>query len=123
MSDLKAWSPAQVLEHAEFKLSLLPHKDSLSCDFYRGVIASIKELQMTQSATEQSAVPTMMGWDKLAERGLVFRINYEILHPLGLAMTYDANTGLSNGAHVASDGVWSFSDEVMSYAANRGWVK
>ncbi|MGC6229222.1 hypothetical protein VU677_00435 [Hafnia paralvei] len=60
MSDLKTWSPAQVLEHAEFKLSLLPHKDSLSCDFYRGVIASIKELQMTQSATEKSAVPSLV---------------------------------------------------------------
>ncbi|AIU74733.1 hypothetical protein AT03_01115 [Hafnia alvei FB1] len=65
----------------------------------------------------------MMGWGKLAERGLVFRINYEILHPLGLAMAYDANTGLSSGAHVAPDGVWNFSDEVLSYAANRGWLK
>lgn len=53
----------------------------------------------------------------------MFRINHEILHPLGLAMAYDANTGLSSGAHVASDGVWSFSDEVMDYAIQRGWRK
>ena len=63
-----------------------------------------------------------VGWRELALRGLVFRINYEVLHPQGLAMMYDPETGNSLGALVASDGVWNYSDEIVKSAKQKGWL-
>ncbi|HAT5671033.1 TPA: DUF3850 domain-containing protein [Salmonella enterica subsp. enterica serovar Typhimurium] len=61
-------------------------------------------------------------WNELAVQGLVFRINYEVLHPQGLAMMYDPETGVSDGALVASDGVWSYSGEIIKCAKQKGWM-
>ncbi|EHF8592063.1 DUF3850 domain-containing protein [Salmonella enterica] len=61
-------------------------------------------------------------WNELAVQGLVFRINYEVLHPQGLAMMYDPETGVSDGALVASDGVWSYSGEIIKSAKQKGWM-
>lgn len=47
-------------------------------------------------------------WNELSKRGLVKRINTEILHPIGLAVFYDPRTGVSNGAMIAPDGVWTY---------------
>ncbi|KJP35663.1 hypothetical protein SR70_22095 [Klebsiella aerogenes] len=63
-----------------------------------------------------------MGWGELAQRGLVFRINYEVLHPQGLAMMYDPATGISDGALLASDGIWNYSDEIIKSAKQKGWL-
>lgn len=35
-----------------------------------------------------------INWTQLSELGLVRKINEEILHPLGLAISYNAATGL-----------------------------
>ncbi|WP_240034223.1 hypothetical protein [Enterobacter sp. 301B] len=39
-----------------------------------------------------------MNWKELSEKGLVFRINHEILHPPGLAVGYEMTNGVSAGA-------------------------
>ncbi|EFB2840268.1 hypothetical protein FHD44_12390 [Escherichia coli] len=57
----------------------------------------------------------------LSARGLVFRINHEIMHQLGLAIMYEPDTGLSGGAMVAVDGMWNYSDEQMERAQQNGW--
>ena len=41
---------------------------------------------------------TIMNWKELSEKGLVFRINHEILHPPGLAVGYEMTNGVSAGA-------------------------
>ncbi|EOV9255608.1 DUF3850 domain-containing protein [Salmonella enterica] len=64
----------------------------------------------------------LMRWNELAVQGLVFRINYEVLHSQGLAMMYDPETGVSDGALVASDGVWSYSGEIIKSAKQKGWM-
>ncbi|EPR1455208.1 DUF7415 domain-containing protein [Citrobacter koseri] len=64
----------------------------------------------------------ILSWSELALRGLVFRINYEVLHPQGLAMMYDPATGISDGALVASDGIWNYSDEIIKSAKQKGWL-
>lgn len=46
----------------------------------------------------------VLDWNQLSERGLIVRINTEILHPLGLAMFRDPETGQSGGAVMSEDG-------------------
>ena len=50
-------------------------------------------------------------WNKASELGLVERINKEILHPLGLAMCRDVDSGVSPSLLIASDGVWNYPDD------------
>ena len=47
-------------------------------------------------------------WNKLSELGLVERINREILHPLGLAVSREPDTGFSNKIFISPDGVFEF---------------
>lgn len=53
-----------------------------------------------------------LSWNELSELGLLYRINKEILHPMGLAIMRDPSTGTSPGAIVSDDGVWIYSNEV-----------
>ncbi len=64
----------------------------------------------------------IVNWKELSERGLVFRINHEIMHQLGLAVMYEPETGMSGGAMVATDGAWNYSDEQMERAQQNGWL-
>lgn len=47
-------------------------------------------------------------WNEASELGLVERINREVLHPLGLAMTRNPETGISENLLIASDGFWEY---------------
>ncbi|EQQ95402.1 hypothetical protein G776_04172 [Escherichia coli HVH 115 (4-4465997)] len=62
----------------------------------------------------------IVNWKELSERGLVFRINHEIMHQLGLAVMYAPETGMSGGAMVATDGAWNYSDEQIERAKQNG---
>lgn len=50
----------------------------------------------------------MVDWNELSKRGLLRKINEEILHPIGLAVCRDPETGISPGAIVSPDGVWTY---------------
>lgn len=45
----------------------------------------------------------------MSNNGLIWKINKEILHPLGLALARDGDT--SPGCMIAPDGKWEFSEE------------
>lgn len=53
-----------------------------------------------------------ISWNELSERGLIIRINKEILHPIGLAVFRDPNTGISQGALIAPDGLWEYDQSI-----------
>lgn len=53
----------------------------------------------------------VLDWNELSDRGLIERINREVLHPLGLAMMRDPTTGQSRGAIVSPDGVWQYPEK------------
>lgn len=53
-----------------------------------------------------------VSWNELSARGLIVRINKEILHPIGLAVFRDPKTGISQGALIAADGVWEYDQSV-----------
>lgn len=59
----------------------------------------------------------IIDWNELSRRGLLVRINREILHPLGLSVCRDPATGLSPGAVVSDDGVWVYPEDEKNEGA------
>ena len=55
-----------------------------------------------------------INWNQIAELGLLERINREVMHPLGLAVCRDTESGVSPGALIADDGVWEFAPGMIS---------
>ncbi|MFJ5321056.1 MULTISPECIES: DUF7415 domain-containing protein [Pectobacterium] len=53
-------------------------------------------------------------WNEISRRGLLVRINNEIMHPIGLAIFRDPDSGVSGGALVADDGVWQYAESVRT---------
>lgn len=49
----------------------------------------------------------VVDWNELSRRGLLIRINKEILHPIGLAVCRSED-GISAGALVSDDGKWEY---------------
>lgn len=58
--------------------------------------------------------PEIIDWNEISQRGLLVRINREIMHPLGLAVCRDPATGTSPGAVVSEDGPWIYPDDVAA---------
>lgn len=55
-----------------------------------------------------------INWNQMSELGLIEKINREMLHPLGLAMSRNSETGASYGVFVADDGVFAYSNNFRS---------
>lgn len=55
-----------------------------------------------------------INWNQMSELGLIERINREVLHPIGLAMSRDIETGSSDSIFVADDGAWAYPEEMKS---------
>lgn len=49
-------------------------------------------------------------WNQISELGLLEKINREIMHPIGLALSRNPETGVSERALVADDGVWEYAE-------------
>jgi hypothetical protein len=54
----------------------------------------------------------IIDWNEISQRGLLVRINQEIMHPLGLAICRDPETGTSPGAVVSDDGPWVYPEDL-----------
>ena len=48
-----------------------------------------------------------INFNELSDYGLIWKINKEVLHPLGLALARNED-GTSNGCIVAPDGAWEY---------------
>ncbi|WP_458379214.1 DUF7415 domain-containing protein [Pseudomonas chlororaphis] len=59
-------------------------------------------------------------WNEISRRGLLVRINREIMHPLGLAICRIPETGVSPGAIISPDGPFVFADDVDKAIAADG---
>lgn len=55
-----------------------------------------------------------INWNQMSELGLIERINREILHPLGLAVSREVESGVSKKVFVAGDGVFEYASEINS---------
>ncbi|MCO7537809.1 hypothetical protein NJH24_23885 [Pseudomonas asiatica] len=58
--------------------------------------------------------PKFIDWNEISDRGLLVRINREIMHPLGLAVARDPATGRSPGAVVSDDGPFVYAEDTLS---------
>lgn len=58
----------------------------------------------------------IIDWNELSRRGLLARINREILHPLGLAVCRNPETGVSPGAVVSDNGPWVYPEDLDNHA-------
>lgn len=52
--------------------------------------------------------PNLIDWNEISRRGLLERINREIMHPLGLAVCRITEDGTSPGALVSEDGPFAY---------------
>ena len=50
-------------------------------------------------------------FDRLSEFGLIYKINKEVLHPLGLALSREPDLNCSFGCIVAPDGIYEYTKE------------
>lgn len=55
--------------------------------------------------------PEYIDWNEISRRGLLERINREIMHPLGLAVCRVVETGQSPGALVSQDGPFCYPED------------
>ncbi|AUE22838.1 hypothetical protein Ah1_00320 [Aeromonas phage Ah1] len=51
-------------------------------------------------------------WNDMSSLGLIKRINEQVLHPLGLAMTRNPETGSSDYVLIAPDGVFQYDETI-----------
>jgi hypothetical protein len=61
----------------------------------------------------------LVDFNYLSDAGLIYKINKEILHPVGLALGFDPSTGKSSGAYVAPDGEWEYPDDEIQELEER----
>lgn len=65
----------------------------------------------------------VINWNDASELGLIEKINREILHPVGLAMSRNQETGGSDSLLVADDGGWEYSPEIKPKEINGNELK
>ncbi|WP_417585332.1 hypothetical protein [Nitrincola sp.] len=64
-----------------------------------------------------------INWNQMSGLGLIERINREILHPLGLAVSRDVETGTSTKVLVADDGIWEYPSDMQTTIISDDEVK
>ena len=64
-----------------------------------------------------------INWNTMSQLGLIERINREILHPLGLAMSRNPSTGSSDSIFVADDFFWEYSDAIKNSVLSKDEIK
>lgn len=68
---------------------------------------NILDLNMKDDRVHDPEEIERIDWTEISRRGLLRRINEEIMHPLGLAV-YRDEFGVSGGALVSPDGKWEY---------------
>lgn len=68
---------------------------------------NILDLNMKDDKVHDPEEIERIDWTEISRRGLLRRINEEIMHPLGLAV-YRDEFGVSGGALVSPDGKWEY---------------
>ena len=59
----------------------------------------------------------------MSELGLIERINREILHPLGLAISREVETGHSKEILISEDGFWEYPPDMQTTIISDSEIK
>ena len=51
-----------------------------------------------------------INWNQMSELGLIYKINKEILHPIGLSISRNPENGHSEAILIADDGAWCYDE-------------
>ncbi|HFF8551742.1 TPA: hypothetical protein ACGEYE_000463 [Klebsiella variicola] len=98
------------------------------CKHQQPGLAYLQSISEEPSALVLPAIPAgrekiggcdWLNWNELSALGLIVRINAEILHPLGLAIFRNPDSGISAGAMIAPDGKWAYAPDVIEAAKAR----
>lgn len=65
---------------------------------------NVEALEAKRNYPDHTSGLTRVDWNHLSEKGLIRRINTEVLHPLGMAVYRDPESGVSGGALVTING-------------------
>lgn len=65
------------------------------------------------------SLPQLVDFNILSKLGLIYKINHEVLHPLGLALGYNPDCGDSDGAFLSSDDKWEYSPELEQKGSDK----
>ncbi|EOT1738184.1 DUF7415 domain-containing protein [Klebsiella pneumoniae] len=81
-------------------------------------LVEIRERRQAEAAPAPEKINDLeyVDWNELSRRGLLERINREVLHPLGLAAFRYPDTGQSGGALISPDGVWTYAQKGVYFA-------
>lgn len=63
--------------------------------------------------------PKMVDFKTLSKLGLIYEINRKVLHKYGLALSYDIDSGHSDGCVVADDGKWEYTAPLVARGAKK----
>ena len=105
------------------KTNVIPNKNELTEEEENLLLEAAKLIQKNTLAAEfihsktdewfQKKLAPPAGvkyfpFEKLSEFGLIYKINKEVLHPLGLALSREPNMNVSFGCIVAQDDIWEY---------------
>lgn len=54
-----------------------------------------------------------VGFQELSDKGLIYKINEEVLHPHGLSLTRDIDLDLSYGCVISHDGIFEYDKKTI----------
>ena len=57
----------------------------------------------------------VLDWNDLSDLGLIIKINHEVLHPLGLAMSRNPEDGTSSQVLVSENGIWEYPEPMTRF--------
>lgn len=101
----------QIAEHkCQERLAAAGVIDAPEIGVKEGLLAATRFLAAQAQPMKVTSHETI-DWTEISKRGLLERINREIMHPLGLAVYRCVETGVSGGALVSPDGVWTYEDD------------
>lgn len=109
------------------KTNVVPNKCELTKEDEELLLAAAKLIQKNPLAAEfihaktdewfqkKLLPPTgvkYFSFEKLSKFGLLYKINKDVLHPLGLALSREPSLNVSFGCVVAKDGIWEYPEVV-----------
>lgn len=103
--------PVLFCEVTQIRTLLSAQADPIRCNS-TGLESPITQPMIAEAARDDRVEYAHIDWTEISQRGLLERINREIMHPIGLAVFRDPKTGTSGGAFVSPDGIWEYSEAI-----------
>lgn len=78
-----------------------------------GELERLSLLRHFNLALVDSCAYVSLDYNQLSKLGLVYKINKEVLHPLGLALHYNVEDGVSEGVYISPDRTYEYREDTI----------